>query len=170
MDNTIINPAQMGNTQVYETAANANSVNGDVTTKQGETKKRSYKPQPVYLILRKSRQLFKWQLKKDGQSKIDCIKAALAANPSVYSDALRFELDFRAERDCLTDSKRFCIACENLGQVPQNVADHVVFEGKSVVNKVLKEGLQVLGENVRMFNESLWADSQKLYKKEVVNE
>ena len=170
MEQIDFTPAQMGTSQVNATAASANSVNSDVTTKTSSSKKRTYKPQPVYYILSKSRQMFKWQLEKDSATKVACMDAALAANPQKYSDKLRFELDFRAERDRLTDSKRFCSACKDLGLDPINVADHVVFEGKTILEKVLKNGLQVLGENVRMFNEPLWVDSEDLYKKEVVDE
>ena len=170
MDTINLTPAQMGTSQVNATAASANSVNSDVTTKTSTPKKRTDKPQPVYYILNKSRQMFKWQLEKDSAMKVACMDAALAANPHKYSDKLRFELDFKAERDRLTDSKRFCSACEDLGLNPINVADHVVFEGKSILEKVLKNGLQVLGENVRMFNGPLWVDSEDLYKKEDAHE
>lgn len=168
MDNNTFTPAQMGTSQVNATAASANSVNSDVTTKTSSSKKRTYKPQSVYYILSKSRQMFKWQLEKDSETKVACMEAALAANPQKYSDKLRFELDFRAERDRLTDSKRFCLACEALGLDSDNVADHIVFEGKALLEKVLKEGIQVVGENVYMFNAPLWSDSQGLYKKDAV--
>lgn len=48
--------------------------------------------------------------------------------------------------------------------MPENVADHTVFEGKAVVEKVLKEGLQILGDKVQMFNCPLWKDSENLFK------
>ena len=170
MDNTVLNSALKGTAQVNGTTESANSVNGDENTKKVMPKKRTYKPQPIYYILGKSRQQFMWQLEKDSATKVACMEAALAANPKMYSDRLRFELDFKAERDRLTDSKRFCLACETLGLEPKNVADHVVFEGKAVLEKVLKNGLQVLGEKVRMFNEPLWVDSEDLYKEEVAHE
>ena len=125
--------------------------------------KRKYRVQPQYKVLRKAKRLYYNQVDKSVANKARCIEIALASYDDIYPDTLRFEMDFRAERERLTDSSRFCKACEALGLVSANVADHVVFEGKGIVEKVLKEGLQVVGEKVHMFNAPLWKDSQKLY-------
>ena len=69
-------------------------------------------------------------------------------------------MDFRQERERLVDSKRFCETCMALRLAHNDVADHVVFEGKGVVEKVLKEGLQIVGEKVHMFNDPLWKDTE----------
>ena len=127
------------------------------------TVKRTYKMQPLYKVLRKAKRLYNNQVNKSVESKIECIKTALGSYDNLYPDALRFELDFRQERERLVDSNRFRDACKNVRLVHNDVADHVVFEGKGVVEKVLKEGLQVLGEKVHMFNKPLWKDSEKLY-------
>lgn len=125
--------------------------------------KRVYKPQPVYRVIKKARTLQLKQLVQSGESKAACLNAVVAKCDDIYPDKLRFDIDFRAERERLTDSKRFCRECESRGLVPENVADHTVFEGKAVVEKVLKDGLQVLGEKVQMFNCPLWKDSENLF-------
>ena len=144
-------------------ASGNNGSNHDLGTSVADKPRRKYMMQLVYRVIKKARQLFAKQLKKDTQAKIECLEAALASCQDLYPDPLRFELDFRAERERLTDSKRFCDACEALKLVPEEVADHVVFEGKGTLEKVLKEGLQVLGENVHMFNKPIWSDSESLY-------
>ena len=161
-----MNPALMGNAQVNETAANSSSNFGEATSK-GVIKKRSYKPQPVYRVLRNARKKFNQQLDKDSKMKIRCMETALAESSDLYPDKLRFELDFKAERDRLTDSIKFNNACKAKGKVPEYVADHTVYEGKAMMEKVLREGIQILGERINMFNEALWSDSQELYKKKV---
>lgn len=131
----------------------------------GGKPKRVYRPQPVYQVLRKARLLFRRQLEQSSETKAKCIDAALAASPDLYPDKLRFELDFRAERERLTDSKRFCSECKALKKVPENVADNAVFEGKAMVDKVLKQGVRVaLGEFIHMYVKPLWKDSQNLYE------
>lgn len=134
------------------------------------TSKRTHRVRPIFKVLQKGRTAFNGQLTKDGDVKLRCLEAALAKCDSLYPDQLRFWSDFRAERNLLLDSKRFCADCEAKGLVPSEVADHVLFEGKVVVSKVLQEGLQVLGEKVHMFNCPLWKDTESLYNKEGGNE
>ena len=149
--------------QTSEATANANNENSvNIGTKQ-QKPKRVYKPQPVYQVLKKARNLQLKQLVQNGESKAACIKATVAKCSDIYPDALRFDMDFRAERERLTDSKRFSSACEAKGLKPTEVADHVVFEGKAIVEKVLKEGLQILGDKVQMFNCPLWKDQFNLF-------
>ena len=128
-----------------------------------EKPKRTYKMQSVYKVLGKAKRLFLKQVTKDINAKTACMKMALASYDDLYPDALRFELDFRSERERLTDSKKFCDACRALGKEPNYVADNTVFEGKTMLERVLKEGIQALGEKINMFNAPLWEDTQKLY-------
>ena len=137
---------------------------------RGEKPKRTYRMQPVYKVLGKAKRLFLKQVSKDIKAKAACMQTALDSYDNLYPDKLRFELDFRAERERLTDSNRFCRSCEQLGLNPIYVADNVLFEGKTVLGKVLKDGLQVVGENVHMFNAPLWKDSQNLYKEQVAEQ
>ena len=128
--------------------------------------RRSHKTQPVYHVITRGRHSFESQLTKDGETKRRCLEAALSRCSNLYPDPQRFSLDFHSERERLVDSKSFCDACRALNLVPEYVADHVVFEGKSKVNLVLRDGLQSLGEKVRMFTSPLWEDKFGLFKKE----
>lgn len=154
-----------------EGAAIANSNDGANNQKVAEDKpKRKYTPHPLLVVLRKARKLFSTQVKKDVESKKECIKLSLQSYDDLYPDRLRFELDFRAERDRLTDSKKFCDACQAIGMDPKCVADHIVFEGRSLVDAVLRYGIQTVGERIRMFSEPLWEDTMNLYPEETEQE
>lgn len=129
-----------------------------------ETRKtRKNNVQPVYQVVRSAMAQFKRQVKRDNESKLLCINAALGRKSGLYPDTLRFWADFRAERDRLVDSTRFCKACKDRGLEPKFVADHIVCEGKAILNKVLRDGILVLGEQVQMFNAPLWEDAYDLY-------
>ena len=150
-------------TNKHNSGAESNS-KSEAKMEKDQQKKRSYKPQPVYQVIRKAMRLFLKQLKPDIQAKKDCLQLALAQSPQLYEDKLRFYMDFKAERDRLLDSKRFNEACIAMKLDATAVADNVVFEGKTILERVLKEGLLVvMGEKVHMFNETLWEDTENLY-------
>ena len=72
-----------------------------------EPPKRTYKIQPLSKVLRKAKRLYYSQVDKSVENKIKCIETALASYNNLSPDALRFEMDFRQERDRLVDSTRF---------------------------------------------------------------
>lgn len=146
-----------------EGAASTNSNDGANQTMATESPKRKYSPQPLYVVLKKARKYYNMQVDKTASDKVKCLETALKASRELYPDQLRCYMDFRQERERLVDSTRFCDACSRLGLNHDEVADHIVFEGKATVNKVLKDGLQVVGEKVHMFNYPLWTDAQNLY-------
>ena len=148
--------AQSGN------QSNSVIVNSEMTN----MKKKTYKAKPVYQVCRMAKAQFNRQITKRGEVKVDCLNVALTRCTNLYPDAQRFWNDFKAERDRLLDSGRFSAACKARDLEPRNVADHVVFEGKGQVRRVLEEGLQALGENVQMFNCPLWQDTLNLFVKE----
>ena len=127
--------------------------------------RRAYKQSPLSGVLRKAKALFNRQLVQSGETKAKCIELALSRSSSLYPDPLRFWQAFKAERDRLLDSAKFNKACRDLSLEPAYVADHVLFEGKANIDKVLKEGLQVMGESVHMFKTPLWDDKFNLYGK-----
>ena len=151
---------------MIQTLRNAQALTGNTTANDGASStssSRTHKVQPVYQVITRGRHAFESQLVKDGNTKRTCLKVALIKSSALYPDPLRFSLDFHTERERLVDSKSFCDACRTLNLVPEYVADHVVFEGKSKMNTVLRDGLQALGDRVRMFNTPLWEDDEKLF-------
>lgn len=170
MTNTSINAQAGTKSQNLETVESGNNTKAGVSSKKNQSNKRTYNKQPVFMVLRSARTQYKYQLDKGSETKKRCISVALAASPDLYSDQRHFELDFYVERERLLDSKRFCKSCKDLNLNPIHVADNIVFEGKAVLDKVLKEGLQYIGEDVQNYNSPLWNNTEGLYKEEVVNE
>ena len=136
------------------------------TDKKNPTPKRKNKIQPVYAVLSKARKQFDRQVDKNTDTKIKCIEANIAV---YYPDPLKFWLDLKTEADVLLDSKRFCFECESKKANPRYVAEHLVFEGKKVVEKVRKEGVINYGENIVKFNGPLFIDKENLYN-QIVSE
>ena len=147
--------------------ANSNNGNNDVILEDIEETKpsnrKAYKMQPVYSVCKMAKAIFMRQLVQNTDTKKGSIKVALSHSYKEYPDALRFYLDFKVERDRLTDSKRFCSACEARGLNAEFVADHIVLEGKGVLESVLKEGIQIFGEGIMMFKAPLFEDTEGLY-------
>lgn len=136
-------------------AANASGNNGSNKTK------RAYNLPRVYKVLGRARRLYQRQVKTDTESKTLCIEAALESYGELYPEAIQFEQDYQTERERLTDSKRFCRDCEALGLASETVAENIVFEGKMLLEKVLKDGVQVLGERINLFNTPLRKEHQE---------
>lgn len=164
------------NAQKDTNNTNNNSGNNETIFEDLEDTKpsnrKAYKMQPVYAVCKMAKAIFMRQLIQNTETKKAAIKAALSHSYKEYPDGLRFYMDFKAERDRLTDSRKFCNTCEARGLNPEFVADNIVLEGKGVLESVLKDGLQIFGEGVMMFNAPLFEDSEGLYTstKEVAHE
>ena len=160
-----------GNTHSNE-GKNNNQNNNETaqTVESNQPKKRRYRIYPFNKVMSDARTIFNRQLKKDGDVKVKAIEEALSKNSKYYPDKLRFELDFKAERDRLLDSYKFRTFCEREGLHPGHMADNILFEGKTYVNKTLNDGPQFLKERLHMFNCPLWKDSENLYNKEADHE
>jgi hypothetical protein len=106
--------------------------------------------------LKKSRSRFKHQEDQNTESKRKCLNYGFT---KVYSDPHRGWLDLKNESKRLLDSRNFHDYCESKELVPQHVAEHVAFEGSSVINKVLRNGIEaVLGDKALMFGKALYED------------
>ena len=93
--------------------------------------------------------------KKTPSSKRESLNLAITLS-SYYPDAIRFWLDLEDQAKLLLDSKRFERECKDWNLKPENVAQHLVVEGKATVNRVLKLGLvEGYGENAKLFIEPL---------------
>lgn len=141
----------------------------------GSNKEAKYKrhDKAVYKLLKNARSLNKRQVSQGTDNRAKCIESVLASSESLYPNPDQFKLDFQAESARLTDSKRFCRECEDFGMEPGTVADNIVFEGKTVLEKVLKEGIQFFGERIFELNDPLWNDAEEVLEDlpaELVNE
>lgn len=148
-------------TDAAKVANNVESANVPAKT---EARPRGKKASPVYSVLKKARAQYDRQVDHNTETKRKCIEENIK---KYYADPLRFWLDFKDETNVLIDSISFNKTCANLRLIPGNVAEHIVFEGKSVRNNVRDNGLNVLGEQVKKFNAPLFVDSEGLYQKQI---
>ena len=49
-----------------------------------------------------------------------------------------------------------------MGKDSNTIADNIVFEGKMVLEKVLSDGLQALGESIDKFSIPIWNELEDL--------
>lgn len=134
----------------------AKSADAEKNSKIGRGKKA-----PLWKVLTLSRRKFDAQLTKNIDVKRQCITVCIG---EYYRDNLRFWLDFKGQTERLLDSISFNKYCESRKLKPNVVADHIVYEGDSVVKQVLCDGIEsVIGERVVMFTEPLFLDEMNLY-------
>lgn len=122
---------------------------------------------PFSLVLRSANAQFKKQVEHNTETKRKCIENNISR---YYADPLRFWLDFKNETKVLLDSMEFNGYCKEIGLNPEDVAQHVVFEGKTIRDMVRDNGPKsVLGEQVMMFNAPLYVDAEGLYRKQITD-
>ena len=90
------------------------------------------------------------------ETKRMCLKEAAERT---YGDPKRASYDIRNEARKLTNLLDFGEYCRKSGLKGESVAEHVVFEGKTVMRRVMEYGVEsVLGTKIEMFAESLTDD------------
>lgn len=132
---------------------------------RSDNRNRTRKRNPLYYVVRKFKIIFgSYDVHlQNTENKRLALKLAVGMSRNFYPDQFRFWQDLRDEANILLDSKRFCSACEAWGLNPQAVAEHLVVEGKTTINLVLKNGLEAYGEKARMFKDPLYIDERGLY-------
>ncbi len=111
-----------------------------------------------YYVSRNGMKLFESvpDARKNTETKRDCLQRALNMS-RYYPDAARYWQDMLNETKPILDSKRFDRECQEWGLNPEIVAQHLVVEGKSAVNRVLKDGLIAgFGEDAKFFVDPLY--------------
>lgn len=114
----------------------------------------------VWVVMNRSRRMFARQLKASQNlvTKIACIQEV--AN-GVYNDPKRIWFDVLTEAKRLTNLIDFNAYCQSLSLNPANVAQHIIFEGSGIVNRIMRHGVQeVMGERIRMFRNPLFDESK----------
>ena len=111
----------------------------------------------IWVTLSRARRMFHQQLKvtQNNSTKIACIHEA--SNEVYKKDSYMVWYDLVNESRRLTNLIDFNKYCGALSLVPETVAQHVVFDGSSIVNKVIRYGVEsVLGERILAYNEPLF--------------
>ena len=157
----MVNKNLEGNpTDATKVANNLESANASEKT---GSKPRRKNMSPVYSVLKRARAQFGKQVDQNTETKRKCIESNIS---KYYADPLRFWLDFKNETKALLNTIPFNEACRELGLVPENVAEHIVFEGKKLRNNIRDNSLDIIGEQVMKFNAPLFMDTEELYSKQ----
>lgn len=152
------------NFSAENSSAMVESQNVKPTNGRGSKKKGTA---PVYSVLSSARRQFKKQVEHNTETKRKCIENNIS---KYYADPLRFWLDFKNETKVLLDSMEFNGYCKEIGLNPEYVAQHVVYEGKTIRGQVRDNGPKsVLGEQVMKFNAPLYVDAEGLYRKQITD-
>lgn len=151
----------------YNVDAPMMSANADVNSKSNtnsdKAPKRATKRNvsPLWSVITKANRVFALQVTKTNKCKLDCLTNAMV---SKYPDQDRFWVEYHQQTSTLLDSRRFCKDCMDRGYCPVAIAEHVVFEGSTVMRKVLKEGvLHAIGENIQFYTKGFTPQTRAVY-------
>lgn len=111
----------------------------------------------IWATLNRARRMFHQQLvaTQNNSTKIACIHEV--ANEVYKKDSYMVWYDLVNESKRLTNLIDFNKYCHSLRRNPDYVAQHVTFEGSSVVNKVMRYGVEtILGERILAYDEPLF--------------
>lgn len=120
-------------------------------------KKRTSQP-PMWRVLTKARKVFELQINKSDAVKKQCIEHFI---PLYASDIEAFWLEFLKQANRLLDSNRFVKTCKDNKLTPENVAQHIVFEGAATIKRVLEYGVEIaVGSKMELFGGVIHAKGQ----------
>lgn len=103
-------------------------------------------------VITSSRKLYARQLDKNASVKHRCLVSNIAKH---YEDAEKFWAEYTVRKEDILDSGRFRCRCKDEGLTPEVVAEHLLFEGSAVVNRVLKTGFESLNGSHRTYTEPI---------------
>ena len=126
-----------------------------------QTTRRRAPSAPVWTALTVARRMFNNlpSALQNIETKRMCLHEA--ANRT-YGDPKRVNYDIKNEARRLTNLVDFGEYCKENDLDKNNVAEHVVFEGKTIVRRVMEYGVEsVLGTKIQMFAEPLTVGKEK---------
>jgi spore germination protein GerM len=109
--------------------------------------KRRREESPYLKIRSKAANLFRSQIEKSVNVKKLAVETAISKIVSGDYTRNRFLSEFKTNVDLLLDSKRFERECKQHNLVPFNAATHIVFDGSSKIELVLKNGVHLTYSN-----------------------
>ena len=125
------------------------------------TSRRRAPSAPIWSALTVARRMFNNlpSALQNTETKRMCLKEAAERT---YGDPKRASYDIKNEARKLTNLMDFGEYCRKNGLKGENVAEHVVFEGKTVMRRVMEYGVEsVLGTKIQMFAEPLTDGKEK---------
>jgi len=104
----------------------------------------------MWRVLTKARKMFNPQITKSVDIKRQCIVTHFG---DLYPDVDKFWAEYQEQCEILLDSRKFHKDCKSLELIPENVAEHIVFSGSAIINKVLKKGVETLGLDLQLYRD-----------------
>ena len=93
------------------------------------------------------------QVNKTNDAKLQCIENQING---IFPDREKFYAAYLSQAERLLDSRKYTKECEMLKVPAENVAEHIVFSGSAMINKVLKYGVEnTLGKGVKLYKDEL---------------
>lgn len=121
----------------------------------------------MWRVLGRAKKTFDAQLDKNNETKLKCINTYLLAE---MNDVPKFWGEFMEQVEKLLDSRKYVRNCQQLGYDATNVAEHVVFLGSAMLNKVLKYGVEnVLGNDLMLYGERLSSEDAEMYRNKITS-
>ncbi|MCD8172664.1 MAG: hypothetical protein LUD76_04265 [Alistipes sp.] len=154
--------AGMSASELVTTNVNEGTSKGN--KKISGTQKRQAIP-AMWRVLGRAKKTFDAQLDKNNATKLRCIEAYLT---SEMNDSSKFWGEFMEQVEKLLDSRKYLRDCQHLGYDAANVAEHIVFLGSAMLNKVLKYGVQnVLGNDLMLYSEKFTPKDAEMYRERI---
>lgn len=128
---------------------------------KNDNKSRRSPSAPIWVALTAARRMFNNlpSALQNTETKRMCLHEAASR---IYGDPKRVNYDIKNEARRLTNLVDFGEYCEESGLDKDNVAEHVVFEGKTTVRRVMEYGVEsALGTKIQMFAEPLIENKSK---------
>ena len=136
------------------------------TRKYSSTQKRQAIP-AMWRVLSRAKKTFDAQLEKNNETKLKCINVYLSAE---MNDSSKFWGEFMEHVEKLLDSRKYLRDCKQLGYDPANVAEHIVFLGSAMLNKVLTYGIEsALGNDLMLYAERFAPQEAEMYHKRLLH-
>ena len=151
----------------FQNPALAEGATNDVNQKSNNVAEKAAKRatkrnvSPLWSVITKANRVFALQVTKTNKCKRDCLTNAMVGK---YPDQDKFWVEYHQQTSTLLDSRRFCKDCMDRGYSPVAIAEHVVFDGSTVMRKVLKEGvLHAIGENIQFYTKRFTPETKAVY-------
>ena len=154
-----ISATEVANRNAVNTATAKATLNTESNEQQSTTSRRRSPSAPIWTCMTMARKMFNNlpASLQNNQAKQLCLDDAARRT---YSDSKRVRYEIRNEAARLTNLKDFEEHCAKNGVDANIAAQHVVFEGKTVMRRVMEYGVaSVLGTKIELFSEPLVVDS-----------
>ena len=129
--------------------------------------KTSNRISPFNRVITSARKLYARQLDQNASVKNRCMERNVT---KYYDEPEKFWAEFESRKEDILDRGTFKARCEKEGLNPQNVAEHLLFEGSGVVKKSLETGFAHLKGRHMTYTEPITTRTYRVVRAEAKQE